>query len=775
MSDPNVLTQDDDIDVIGLFAALKRKWWLVLLVTILVTVGLFLFLSAIPERYESNARIIIENKDNSFNRTINDNNGQQLNNRYDEEAIRSQVEILNSDKVALKILDLLEQQEKDKNIEHLAQFEETSFLDAIGDYFAPKDKKQFGSENSGSVTGAQSVILAEFKKRLTIYPIEKSRAIVIEFWATNPQTAFEVPNLIAQEYVNTLADKKKELTQDAKVWLNPIVKEYSENLREAEAEVAAFRARENVLRGGSANESLARQQLSEISTELSRLRAERSSAQAKVASIRAALRSGASLDVIPEVIASPLIQRLREREVEIRAQISDLSTTLLPNHPRLKALNSQVDDFAKQIRAAANNILKSLENNVNLAEETETDLLNEIDNLKDEVARVNKEEVKLDALVRKADSYRELLSEYQKRNLEAISRSDFAPIDAEIYPSRSLPSDPYFPKVVPFTIAGGVAAMLLSILGVLAITLISSIGNARKPQPARVEQEPIMEEELVVVETAVENNTGVEQEIEPQEKPKRSNPFAQLENIITGKTKTRLAKSQADNPEVVKTTGPLTVANTVEPNVSNPDPETKQKADAIAVRYAASVLQDIGEGRIVVASPGGDRGSKTTWILARQLEREGESGVVVIDLSGGGACAQEMLGGNELPGIFNLVSGAVSVSNIIYRDQMSGVHVVPSGTLFQGEPMPDVQAMSDIIDAIALSYDYCIIDCGDADLEGINLVATDDSIVMVSGISARIDDCKALEVELKEDGFKDILHIIPDEADQKSIQTPELV
>jgi uncharacterized protein involved in exopolysaccharide biosynthesis/Mrp family chromosome partitioning ATPase len=749
MSDPNVLTQDDDIDVIGLFAALKRKWWLVLLVTVLATVGLFLFLSAIPERYESNARIIIENKDNAFNRTLNDNGGQQTNNQFDEEAIRSQVEVISSDKIALEIMTQLD-------LENSDEFNEKGFFDAIGDMFAGDDKPQVAPNNSNVISSSQSAVLDEFKKRLKVYPIEKSRAIVIEFWSTDPNIALEVPNRIAQEYVKIQEEKKKKLTQDAKVWLNPVVNEYRQKLEEAEADVAAFRAKQDILRSGTTNQSLATQQLSEISTELSRLRAERSSAQAKVASIRAALKSGASLDAIPEVIASPLIQRLREREAEIKAQISDLSTTLLPNHPRLKSLNSQIDDFQRQIRGSANNILKSLENNVNLTRETEADLMKEIDRLKEEVTRVNKQEVKLDALVRKADSYRDLLSEYEKRNLEALSRSNFTPIDAEVYPSRSMPVEPYFPKVVPFTIAGGVASMLLTILGILAVTLLSSIGNARQSQTAQVAQEPAMEEVPAEhTQAAIVDDSDFEQE----DKPARSNPFAQLENIIAGKTKNRLSKQADESPEVVKTQSPLTM-----PKVAA---EPKEKAGAIAVRYAASVFQDLGEGRIVVASPGGDRGSKTAWILARQLGRNGENGVVIIDLSGGGATAHEMLGGNELPGIFNLISGAVSVNNIIYRDQKSGVHVVPSGTLFQGEPMPDMQTMSDVIDAIALSYDYCIIDCGDADLDGINLVATDDAIVIISGVNARIDDCKSLEADLKDDGFKDILHIIPDEIDQK--------
>ncbi len=72
------------------------------------------------------------------------------------------------------------------------------------------------------------------------------------------------------------------------------------------------------------------------------------------------LDSGASLDALPEVMSSQLIQRLRERQVQLKADIADLSTTLLDNHPRIRALRSQLTDLDRQIRTEAENVLKAL-------------------------------------------------------------------------------------------------------------------------------------------------------------------------------------------------------------------------------------------------------------------------------------------------------------------------------------------------------------------------------------------------------------------------------
>ena len=53
------------------------------------------------------------------------------------------------------------------------------------------------------------------------------------------------------------------------------------------------------------------------------------------------------------MLSSELIQRLRERQVQLKADIADLSTTLLDNHPRIRALRSQLADLDEQIRGEA--------------------------------------------------------------------------------------------------------------------------------------------------------------------------------------------------------------------------------------------------------------------------------------------------------------------------------------------------------------------------------------------------------------------------------------
>ena len=125
-------------------------------------------------------------------------------------------------------------------------------------------------------------------------------------------------------------------------------------------------------------------------------------AEATAEGVRAALRNGASIDALPKVLESPLIQRLREREVQLKADIADLSTTLLDNHPRIRALSSQLADLEGQIRGEAQNVLRSLTTEAETALARESQLVADLNRLKAESARAGEDEVELRALEREA-------------------------------------------------------------------------------------------------------------------------------------------------------------------------------------------------------------------------------------------------------------------------------------------------------------------------------------------------------------------------------------
>ena len=197
--------------------------------------------------------------------------------------------------------------------------------------------------------------------------------------------------------------------------------------------------------------------------------------------MRAALASGGSLEAFPDVLSSGLIQRLRERQVQLQADIADLSTTLLDNHPRIRALRSQLADLDRQIqRRGQDDSAAASPTRPNAAKLRESQLVADLNTLKAESARVGEKEVELRSLEREAAAQRELLESYLTRFREAASRRDgnYLPADARIFSRAITPSEAYFPKIVPIVGAAFAGSLLLMAIATLLRELFSGARHA---------------------------------------------------------------------------------------------------------------------------------------------------------------------------------------------------------------------------------------------------------------------------------------------------------
>ncbi|MDJ0614631.1 MAG: Wzz/FepE/Etk N-terminal domain-containing protein [Rhizobiaceae bacterium] len=759
MSGANVLTRDDDIDVTGIFKSLRRKWWLILLVTLITGACLLVVLSLVSPRYESTARILVRDGASTFTRATNDTSAQQPERQFDEQAIRSEVEILASDKLVLEVID-------DLDLTSLEEFEgdkdNNSVRNRVLELAGQEDRIE-QPRNVPVETEKRNKTLREIKERLNVYAVERSRVLVIEFWANNAELAQTIVAAISEKYIKQKSTAKLKDSETATVWLDPRIRQLEKDVTKAEADVAQFRANNDLLQTDNNDSLLATEQLSQVSRELSRLKAERSTALSRAQTIKQAINNGSSLDVIPEVIASPLIQRLREREVELRARISDLSTTLLPNHPRLRALASQLDDFQSQIRSAANNVVKGLENNVEATLQAEASLEREIEELKKNSARLDEKLVELRALERKAEAERELLSEYKSRFLEANTRTDLSQVDAEIISPATLADKAFFPKIIPFTIAGMVAALLLTVLGVIAGSLLTAVSahheaDRRKTEPMIDDAEIIEADSNVNEQETASSVLAGGLEIDESQKFKNRERALEKVQAEQADAAMALAAERLRKPEV-------TQARETD-DVTGLSPHS--------VRVGAEGLAKLSSAVIVVVSPGGDFGSSTSWLLARKLAKFDRS-VVLLDMSGGEISSRKMLGKSGLPGLFNLMSGAVRADQILYKDRASSVNVVPPGSLFPGTPAPDQQMLEEIIEAISSPFDFCVIDCGEANVPEIEMIAGDDAIVVISCMKATRTEVEELEQDVLNAGYSDVLLLAADKCDlEEQRQATEL-
>lgn len=442
---------DADVDFPALGAALWRQKWKILLPAILVGLVTLGVVQLITPRYLSESRIFIEGRDNNVflrpeaDKDVTDRNA------VDQEGVTSQVQLILSRDLAQDVINKLK-------LGTLPEF------DPVLAGISPI-KAVLGTigliKNPLSMTPEERV-LESYYDRLSVYPVDKSRVITIDFLSQDPDVAAKVANAVAEAYLVLQRKAKQEQAQTAASYLSAEIDSMRKKVTDAEAKVEAFRAKSNLLVGNN-NTTLSAQQLGDLNAALTAARTQKSDAETKAKMIREMLHSGKPIES-SDVLNSELIRRLAEQRVTLRAQLAEQSSTLLDGHPRIKELKAQIADLDQQIRAEAETIARSFENDAKLAGARLDSLQASLDQLKTQAASTNGQDVELRALERDAKSERDLLESYLAKYREATARDtvNALPADARVISRATVSNIPTYPKKLPTVLIATVAMLVLA-------------------------------------------------------------------------------------------------------------------------------------------------------------------------------------------------------------------------------------------------------------------------------------------------------------------------
>ena len=452
--------QDVDIDLGRLFSAVWERRKLVAGIVVVSAGVALLATTMMTPLYKGETRLLIESRSANLSNgpapaAANDPILDALN-------ISSQAELLRS-------TDLIRQVAA-----------ETDEFNPHRQSFLPSPFVLLGLQQDPLDIPPEDRLIKEFREKLQVFAVENSRVIAVEFSSEDPRLAAAVPNQIAKVYLQLQSGAKLDNNSDVTRWLEPEIATLTERVREAEAKVAEYRSSAGLFQSSDTS-SFTAQQLNNISTELARVRAERANAEARAENVRAAVEAGRNSDSLAEVVGSQVVQRLRETEANVQAQIADQSTVLLENHPRLKGLRAQLAGIRQQIVGETRKILASLDSEAEVSRIRERQLIQQLNELKAASSKAGEEEVGLRALEREATAQRQLLETYLARYREAASRADpnAAPADARVISSAFEPSEAYFPKVLPIVIIVALASLILTAVAIMVGALFS--GRALRP------------------------------------------------------------------------------------------------------------------------------------------------------------------------------------------------------------------------------------------------------------------------------------------------------
>jgi succinoglycan biosynthesis transport protein ExoP len=438
---------DLDLRVLG-HALLRKRGWIIV-PTVLAAVLSIAAVNLITPRYKSEARILVDGRENVFLRPNGERNEERT--ALDAEAVTSQVQLLLSRDLAREIIKknkLAERPEFDPVLQGLSPLKSLLALFGIG-------------RDPFSLTPEERVLDAYYD-RFTAYAVDKSRVIVIEFQSRDPDLAARVANSIAEGYLVLQQNARQDQAKSASLWLSGEIDSLRKKVSEAESRVEDFRSKSSLFVGTN-NTTLSNQQMGELNTQLNNARALKSDAESKARLIREMLQSGKPIEA-SEVLNSELIRRLSEQRVTLRGQLAEQSSTLLDNHPRIKELKAQLSDLDRQIRDEASKLSRSLDNDSRIASGRVEGLSASLEQLKKQATSTNGNDVQLRALEREAKAQRDLLESYLAKYREANTREniDAAPADGRIISRASVSNTPAYPKKLPIVLIATLATLLLS-------------------------------------------------------------------------------------------------------------------------------------------------------------------------------------------------------------------------------------------------------------------------------------------------------------------------
>ncbi len=694
---------ETELDLRALSRALWRRAWLFAILAVVAAVGTYVGLGFVNPLYTADTSILIEERESPLTRPRDQS--ADTTPTFDESAIQSQVEVLKSREIADAVIDKL-------NLTSRPEFDPARKPSVIRSLLVA-----FGLGSNPTDSTIRQRVMDSYFERLSVFPLQKSRVIGVEFSAPNPELAAEVANSVAEEFVKLQQDAKRESAVAATEWLQQEIERLRGRVADAEQAVADYRTNhglfdvdQNNSSGGSnsgGGNNLSTQQLGDINAELARARAARAEAEARADLIQKILDDGGSLDASEEVLNSPLIQRLRERQVALQAQIAELSTTLLPGHPRIRALQGQVANLESQIRSEGKKVLASLQTAARIAAAREESLLKSLNEAKADVSRSNDQGIELRALEREATAQRELLESFLARYREAAARTDanYLPADARIISHAVAPNEPSFPKKTMMSVAAAIAVLLIAV----AVVLLREFMSGRA---FRVIGFAVSGGGLQPLLPAATRPPEVEAKAEPEPEPSEPPDEPDDEEPSAAEADdTELAVELADEPVVALAQEAPSEEEFSEQESPEEEPELQAEEDADepaadsgsagSAELAAIIAGPDTKLALFAGAEGGEGAGGIAYSAARQSARD-DLRCIVIDM---GRTPSEALG-HERPGLCDLLTGAAAFGEVIQRDESARVHLIPYGPT--GET-PQMQRMQLVIGALTHSYDKVIL------------------------------------------------------------------
>lgn len=354
----------------------------------------------------------------------------------------TQVDIINSDHVARRVVKLLRMDENS----------------------AIREQWVEATEGKGQLT----IWLAELlKKKLHVRPSRESNVINIEFSGIEPEFAAAVANAFVQAYIAVNLELKVEPARQYTTWFEVQTKALRDNLEKAQQALSAHQQKTGIV---ATDERLDHEtaKLNELSTQLTVVQAQTSDSSSK-------RKSASNHETLAEVMQNPLINSLKSDIARLDAKLQESNINLGKNHPQTKRAQSELASLRNRLAAETRQIHGSIGTSYEVGKQKEKELLEAMEVQKKRLLELNRQRDEISVLKRDVEAAQRAFEGVSQRSIQTRLESLSVQTNIATLNPASVPTEHSRPRILLNML---ISVFLGTLLGV-GIALMLELVNRR--------------------------------------------------------------------------------------------------------------------------------------------------------------------------------------------------------------------------------------------------------------------------------------------------------
>jgi polysaccharide biosynthesis transport protein len=653
---------------------LRRQYVVIIFTAALVTAASIIYLKVTPPTYTGQVKVLFGNPKAQFVQQQSVLAEMPIDNAQ----LETQIQILKSKALATTVINQLKLAD-DPDFKEPGRSLHTAFQTI---------RRWFGGSTPDQVVAKPDEVMdrlvASFDNRLSAIRLGLSTVIEIDYNASNAERAAAIANAVANAYVTDQLNAKFEANRTATGWLQDRLKELGQQALTAERAVNAFKSQNNIVAAGG--KSMDEQQVTELNSRLVAARAQTSDALTRLNRFETILNSNATasesignLDATgSDALSNPIINSLRQQYLEYARRESEWSARFGRDHLAVVNLRTRMVGVRASILDEVRRLAETSRSDFEVAKQRQQEIEKQLAFAVSASRTTNSAELTMRELETNAKGYRSLYESFLQRYMGSVQQESFPISEARVISPASPPQGKSKPKsalILALGILGGLG------LGA-ALGLLRDIMDRVFRTSAQIESilhlsclslVPLLrttEQKMLVPRTPIQADEEFAQ--------RRLSRNSGMYWAATSMPLSRFAESIRS----------IKLAIDLNPT------KTSNKVVGLT-----SALPNEGKSTIAAA-------------LAQLIAHAGKR-VIIVDCDLRNPSLSANLAPNATAGIIDVLSGARSLEETIWKDPKTDLTVLPAARrapLFHTSEILSTEKTRNLFDKLRASYDYVIVD-----------------------------------------------------------------